>query len=102
MVYFYLTSLMWLAGVALSVLVIVGKNTAFKKLSKGKWILFGSLIAWGETGGNSWGNGQNVEGCCWFLLLSFTCVCVSGLPAIIALVTGIVEGLLGQPSVDDT
>ena len=51
MVYFYLASLMWLAGVALSVLVVISKNTTFNKLSKGKWIAFGSLIAWGETGG---------------------------------------------------
>ena len=44
---------MWLGGVTLSVLVVVGKNITFKKLSKGKWIIFGSLIAWGE---NAWGN----------------------------------------------
>ena len=37
----------------MSVLVVVGKNITFKKLSKGKWIIFGSLIAWGE---NAWGN----------------------------------------------
>ena len=51
MVYFYLASLMWLAGVALSVLVVISKNTTFNKLSKRKWIVFGSLIAWGASGG---------------------------------------------------
>ena len=52
MVYFYLASLMWLAGLALSVLVIIGKNTTFKKLSKRKWIVFRSLkYSMGETGG---------------------------------------------------
>ncbi len=52
MVYFYLSSLMWLAGVALSVLVVIGKNTTFNKLSKGKWIVFRSLkYSMGETGG---------------------------------------------------
>ena len=50
MVYFYLAALMWLAGVALSVLVVIGKNTTFNKLSKMKWIAFGSLTAWGASG----------------------------------------------------